>query len=72
MTMQFTAPLVLQLVNKDKLKLDGHTSDYLPSKNSASRRAFKCCRLAAVKERPLTRQSARSLLGAPLAPFLGC
>jgi CubicO group peptidase (beta-lactamase class C family) len=30
MTKQFTAMLVLQLVNEGKLQLDGHISDYLP------------------------------------------
>lgn len=30
MTKQFTALLVLQLVNEGKLRLDGHISDYLP------------------------------------------
>ena len=30
MTKQFTALLVLQLVNEGKLRLDGHPSDYLP------------------------------------------
>jgi CubicO group peptidase (beta-lactamase class C family) len=30
MTKQFTAMLVLQLVNEGKLRLDGHVSDYLP------------------------------------------
>jgi len=30
MTKQFTALLVLQLVNQGKIKLDGHLSDYLP------------------------------------------
>jgi CubicO group peptidase (beta-lactamase class C family) len=30
MTKQFTALLVLQFVNDDKLRLDGHISDYLP------------------------------------------
>ncbi len=30
MTKQFTALLVLQLVNQDKIRLEGHLSDYLP------------------------------------------
>ena len=30
MTKQFTALLVLQFVNEDRIKLDGHLSDYLP------------------------------------------
>ena len=30
MTKQFTALLILQFVNEDKIKLDGHLSDYLP------------------------------------------
>jgi CubicO group peptidase (beta-lactamase class C family) len=30
MTKQFTALLVLQFVNEDKVRLDGHVSDYLP------------------------------------------
>src|ERR1043166_5929531 len=30
MTKQFTSMLILQLVNQDKIKLDGKLSDYLP------------------------------------------
>ena len=30
MTKQFTAMLILQLVNEDKIRLEGHVSDYLP------------------------------------------
>ena len=39
MTKQFTAMLVLQLVNEGKIRLDGHLSDYLPfyRKDSGSR-----------------------------------